>query len=59
MAAEGVPAEVAELVGYLFTEVLDGRNASLTGTVERVLGRPAGDFAEYARATAATGVWQP
>jgi uncharacterized protein YbjT (DUF2867 family) len=57
MAAEGVPDDVAGLVSYLFTEVLDGRNAHLTGTVEQVLGRPARDFAEYAAETAATGVW--
>ena len=41
----------------LFTRVLDGRNAHLTDDVERVLGRPPRDFAEYARSAAATGVW--
>lgn len=39
--------------------VLDGRNAHVTDDVARVLGRPARDFADYAAATAATGVWTP
>jgi len=43
----------------LFTEVLDGRNASLADGVERALGRKPRDFADYARKTAATGVWAP
>jgi hypothetical protein len=37
--------------------VLDGRNATVCDGVQRVLGRPARDFADYARDTAATGVW--
>jgi len=52
-----VPADVIALLGYLFTEVLDGRNASVTGDIERVLGRPAKDFATYAKETAAAGIW--
>ena len=52
-----MPAEIVDLLIYLFTDVLDGRNASLTDGVERALGRPARDFADYARDTAATGVW--
>ena len=42
---------------YLFTEVLDGRNAALADGVQRALGREPRDFAEYARRAAATGVW--
>jgi uncharacterized protein YbjT (DUF2867 family) len=57
LAAEQVPAEVVDLLLYLFTTVLDGRNAYLGDGVERVLGRPPRDFSHYARATAATGVW--
>jgi uncharacterized protein YbjT (DUF2867 family) len=57
LAAEQVPAEVVDLLLYLFTTVLDGRNAYLGDGVERVLGRPPRDFSDYARATAATGVW--
>lgn len=54
-----VPEDYLWLINYLFTEVLDGRNASITNDVEKVLGRKAKDFAEYARETAATGVWNP
>ncbi|MFD5202287.1 NmrA family transcriptional regulator [Streptomyces sp. NPDC058375] len=57
LAAEGVPDEVTGLITYLFTTVLDGRNASLGDGVQQVLGRPARDFTAYARETAATGVW--
>lgn len=52
-----VPADFVWLVGYLFTEVLDGRNASVADGVQRALGRPARDFADYARAAAAAGAW--
>jgi uncharacterized protein YbjT (DUF2867 family) len=57
MAAEGVPTDIVELLTYLFTSVLDGRNTYVCDGVERVLGRPARDFTQYARDTAATGVW--
>ena len=57
MAEQGVPQEVTDLLGYLFSEVLDGRNAHLADGVQRALGRPPRDFADYARETAATGVW--
>lgn len=53
----GVPKEYVVLLTYLFTEVLDGRNASLTDGVQRALGRKPTDFAAYARNTAATGIW--
>lgn len=54
---EGVPPELTALLTYLFTEVLDGRNANLTDGVRRALGREPRDFGDYARDTAATGVW--
>jgi uncharacterized protein YbjT (DUF2867 family) len=57
MKEAGVPADIVWLVTYLFTEVLDGRNAKLTDGVQRALGRAPKDFADYARETAATGVW--
>src|SRR5262249_4482052 len=57
LAEQNVPADVVSLVQYLFTEVLDGRNAHITDGVQRALGRPPRDFTEYARKTAATGVW--
>jgi len=53
----GAPKDVVWMLDYLFSTVLDGRNAHLTDGVERALGRAPKDFADYARETAATGVW--
>ena len=53
----GVAPDELELITYLFTEVLDGRNERLADGVQRALGRAPRDFADYARATAATGAW--
>ena len=52
-----VPREDATLLNYLFTEVLDGRNARVADGVSQALGRAPRDFTEYVRDTAATGVW--
>jgi uncharacterized protein YbjT (DUF2867 family) len=41
----------------LFRTILDGRNSYLGDGVQRALGCEPRDFREYARATAATGVW--
>ena len=57
LAEHQVPADFVWLIDYLFTEVLDGRNARLTDGVQRALGRPPRDFADYARDAAASGVW--
>ncbi|MGH2969711.1 MAG: NAD(P)H-binding protein [Solirubrobacteraceae bacterium] len=57
MTDQGLPADHLELLRYLFSEVLDGRNASLADGVQRALGREPRDFGDFARATAATGVW--
>ena len=57
LAEQGVPAEFVWLVNYLFTTVLDGRNAHLADGVRRALGRAPRDFADYAWETAAAGVW--
>ncbi|KAA5826558.1 hypothetical protein ABT337_17680 [Saccharopolyspora hirsuta] len=59
MAEHGVPPEVVSMVEHLFAEVLDGRNAHLSDGVRRALGREPRDFADYARRTAPTGVWNP
>jgi uncharacterized protein YbjT (DUF2867 family) len=56
-AEHGVPAEVVELLTYLFSEVVDGRNADTTDGVQRALGREPKDFADYARDAATSGVW--
>ena len=52
-----VPAEVIALLTYLFSTVLDGRNAYVTDGVERALGRKPRDFADFAAAAAASGIW--
>jgi uncharacterized protein YbjT (DUF2867 family) len=57
MADAGLPTGVIELVTYLFTTVLDGRNSHLSDGVQRALGRTPRDFTDYARRAAATGVW--
>jgi uncharacterized protein YbjT (DUF2867 family) len=59
LAEQDVPDQIISLLAFLFTEVLDGRNAHLTDGVQQALGRPPRDFADYARRTAATGVWNP
>ena len=57
LEAAGLPTEQIELLDYLFTTVLDGRNAYVTDDVTRALGRPARDFRTYARDAAARGAW--
>jgi uncharacterized protein YbjT (DUF2867 family) len=57
LAEHDVPEDLVGLLRYLFTEVLDGRNAEVTDGVQRALGRGPRDFSDYARATATTGVW--
>lgn len=58
LAESGAPKEAVWMLDYLFSTVLDGRNAHLTDGVQRALGRPPKDFADYARELAATGVWR-
>jgi len=53
----GIDEDFMALVMYLLTSVLDGRNAYVTDGVQRALGREPRDFSDYARDTAATGVW--
>ena len=55
--AAGAPSDVVWMLDYLFTTVLDGRNAHLSDGIQRALGRPPKSFADYARDTATTGVW--
>lgn len=58
IAESGAPKDVTWMLDYLFSTVLDGRNAHLTDGVQRALGRPPKDFAAYAQETAATGCWK-
>jgi uncharacterized protein YbjT (DUF2867 family) len=53
----GVPGDMISMMNYLFGEVFDGRSAQLADGVQRALGREPRDFQDYARAAAATGVW--
>jgi uncharacterized protein YbjT (DUF2867 family) len=56
-AEQGLPDDVLGLMTYLFTEVLDGRNAHTNDGVQRALGREPRDFREFARGAAAAGAW--
>ena len=58
LAGYEVPQDEIELLTFLFAEVLDGRNASLTDGIQRALGRAPRDFRDYARDAAASGVWK-
>ena len=57
LAAHGVSSVELGLLTYLFTEVMDGRNAKLADGVQRALGREPRDFREFARDAAAAGAW--
>ena len=54
-----LPPDLVGLIEYLFTEVLDGRNAYVTDGVQRALGRAPRDFTEFARNATASGAWRP
>ena len=53
----GAPQDVVWMLDYLFTTVLDGRNAQLADGIQRALGRPPKDFSDYAREVMASGAW--
>ncbi|MFV2000901.1 MAG: NAD(P)H-binding protein [Acidimicrobiia bacterium] len=57
LTQHGVPADYIGLLEYLFTTVLDGRNAYLTNGVQAALGRDPKSFAEFAAETASSGIW--
>ncbi|MCX2454213.1 NAD(P)H-binding protein [Pedobacter sp. PLR] len=57
MRAYEVPEEFIDLISYLFTEVLDGRNESITTGVEEALGRKPKDFSQFVKETQAADVW--
>ncbi|GAA1345086.1 NmrA family transcriptional regulator [Arthrobacter roseus] len=57
LATDGIPAEEAEPLAHLFTDILDGRNAHLVHGVEQLLARPASSLSSYARRAAAAGAW--
>lgn len=55
-ADQGVPEELVGHLTYLFSEVF-GHNAYTADGVQRALGRPARDFATFARDAAGAGAW--
>ncbi|GAA2993869.1 NAD(P)H-binding protein [Kitasatospora albolonga] len=56
--AQGLPADFAGMLEMLYGWIADNRFATLADGVQRALGREPRDFAAYARATAATGIWE-
>lgn len=57
MTAYGLPRATTDLLHELFTQVLDGRNSPVMHGISQILGRQPKDFSDYARETAATGIW--
>ncbi|MEV2197650.1 NmrA family NAD(P)-binding protein [Streptomyces phaeochromogenes] len=53
MRATGLPEELADW----FAHTLNGDNSALVNGVQEALGRAPKDFSDYARETAATGIW--
>lgn len=53
-----VPEELIGLITYLFTEVLDGRNATPANGVKEALGREPGDISAYIKKAIAANTWQ-
>ncbi|MFK8162186.1 MAG: NmrA family NAD(P)-binding protein [Lewinella sp.] len=59
LQSAGLPDDYVWLLGYLFEEVLGNPdNQTVSQDVEKVLGRPATDFRQYAEGVAAKGLWQ-
>lgn len=58
VANSGAPKDVVWMLDYLFSTVLDGRNASICDGIQRALGRQPKDFLHYAQDVAATGAWE-
>lgn len=57
LQAQGLPEEVLWLMRELFTEVFDGRNATVQQGVELALGRSASSFNDYINKTLVSGAW--
>ena len=57
IADSGAPDDMAWLLDYLFSTVLDGRNAYVCDGVQKALGREPTDFAKFACRIAESGVW--
>jgi uncharacterized protein YbjT (DUF2867 family) len=59
LSEAGVPTDEVALLKYLFGEVLDERNESVTDGVRQVLGRPARDPSDHVRTAVAAGALLP
>ncbi|MER7948077.1 NAD(P)H-binding protein [Streptomyces sp. NPDC096079] len=57
-AGRGLPEDFTGLLNTLFGWIAENRFATVGDGVRRALGREPRDFADYVRATAATGIWQ-
>ena len=57
LAADGIPAQEAEPLAHLFTDILDGRNASLTDGIQVLLDRQPSSLQTYAQRTVEAGGW--
>ncbi len=57
LVQHGFSEEESLPIAQLIADVMDGRNGYLTDGVQRALGRPAKDFADFARDAAVAGVW--
>ena len=58
MKQMNVPNDVVWLIDYLFSHVLTNpKNQQVVNDIERILGRKAKTFLEYAQETAKTGIW--
>ncbi|MEM6768900.1 MAG: NmrA family NAD(P)-binding protein, partial [Bacteroidota bacterium] len=58
MKAAGVPNDIIWLISYLFQHVLTkAENQYVSNDIEKVLGRKAISFKEFARKTGRTGIW--
>lgn len=52
-----VPADIVDLMAYLFGEVFDGRNATVEDGVQRALGRPPRSIDDFTQKAANQGTW--
>jgi uncharacterized protein YbjT (DUF2867 family) len=57
LAAQGVPAEAAELVAELLGRIRDGAGERVGDGVRRALGRDPRPFTDYVKTAAAAGAW--
>jgi uncharacterized protein YbjT (DUF2867 family) len=57
MTADGLPGEVVEMLAGNYARLAARGDTEPTGVVEKILGRPGRDFADYASEAAARGVW--